>query len=71
MAVTSERHTGLLTDRQTGLQESDTDIQNMYLFLTEDRSDPSDMATCRTAGGFCRSVRVKERPGKTAQLGAS
>jgi len=44
MALTSKRHTGLLTNRQTdrqtkrktGFEESDTDIPNLFFILTKD-----------------------------------
>lgn len=56
------RTTHWLADRETDGQTSDTDIQNMYLFLTEDRSTEVIQVTWRPAkllGGFCRSVRVR------------
>ena len=43
------RRTHWLADRQADLQESDTDIRNMYLFLTEDRSTEVIQVTWRPA----------------------
>jgi hypothetical protein len=70
----ADRQTDRQTERKTGLEESDTDIQNLFFILTEDgctKLIPATKRPTQMEGGFglthFKSDDLRGRPDKTAQ----